>query len=284
MFGDLNSTGASQLQPGDAIGKARRHAVRVLCYHAIADLADDLALKPYGIPPDQFEGQIDALLRRGYRFLTPDEFSRFLAGAPVPRKAVLLTFDDCFADLASAAAPLLRVRGIPAIAFAVTGQMTSEWHAAVAAADLELLTNNELLGLTSARIEIGAHSRTHIALSQLSENEIADEIEGSIADLASRGVRRPRFFAYPHGAHDIRVRRVAARAGLEGAFTVRAGTIRLGADPMALRRIEVRRSDSGWRFLWLVASGGFRLSRWAPRSKGVRRAFGWVSSRRGGGA
>ena len=65
--------------------------------------------------------QIDDLARRGCAFLSGAEFDRYMRGeAGVPRKAVLLTFDDCYRDLLEIAAPVLKARGIPAIAFAVT--------------------------------------------------------------------------------------------------------------------------------------------------------------------
>ena len=95
--------------------------MRVLCYHSIADLAGDPVLEPYGVPRPEFRRHLE-LLDRHFCLIGPDEFFRYLKGTGgVPRRAVLLTFDDCYTDLVTAALPELRARNASALAFVVTG-------------------------------------------------------------------------------------------------------------------------------------------------------------------
>lgn len=69
----------------------------------------------------QFESQIRGLAQKGYRTLKADEFAGFLEGRPLPKKSVLLTFDDGYLDNWVYAHPILKRYGMSAILFAITG-------------------------------------------------------------------------------------------------------------------------------------------------------------------
>ncbi len=145
-----------------------------LCYHAIRDQSTDPLLAPYGIRPEIFANNstICLLLAFPSSLRTPSaNFLRF--GAPLPRRPVLLTFDDCYQDLLEIARDVLKPRGIQAIAFAVTGMEsgTNEWDQAYGADCLELLTGEQLRELTSLGVEVGSHSRTHREMPLLGELE-----------------------------------------------------------------------------------------------------------------
>jgi GT2 family glycosyltransferase/peptidoglycan/xylan/chitin deacetylase (PgdA/CDA1 family) len=236
----------------EAGGPPRRRSVRVLCYHAIADLQGAPIIEPYGIPPSEFRRQLQ-LLARHFRFISPDEFARYLRGGGVPRRAVLLTFDDCFRDLLDDALPLLREFRAPALAFTVTGKIggSYDWDEALGAPRLPLLDARGLL-TAAEQVTIGSHTRTHRMLNRLPNDALADEIDGSIADLEALGLPRPRFLAYPHGEHGPAVREAARDAGLLGAFTVEGGRADPDGDSYAIPRTEILRSDTGWRFAWKV--------------------------------
>jgi len=259
----------------EAGGIPRPRPVRVLNYHAIADLGGDPILHEYGVPPDQFEEHLDALTRRGYHFVEPDELLRLLDGVGgVPDRALLLTFDDCYRDLLHTAAPLLEERTIPAIAFAVSGELggTNSWDQGIGARRLELLDAPHLAELAGRGIEIGAHSRTHRPFDSVPEAQLDDEVAGSVADLERAGLGPVRFFAYPHGVHGPAALAAASRAGLKAAFTVDAGRVRPGSNRYALRRVEIERRDLGWRFRWKVFVAGWRL---APMARARHRLRKW---------
>jgi peptidoglycan/xylan/chitin deacetylase (PgdA/CDA1 family) len=236
----------------EAGGRPRRGAVRVLCYHAIADLQGVPIMEPYGIPSSEFRRHL-RLLARHFRFISPDEFARYLRGGGVPARAVLLTFDDCFRDLFMEALPLLREFRVPALAFAVTGKIggSYDWDEALGAPSLPLIDRDGLLA-TAEHIAIGSHTRTHRMLNQIPADALADEIDGSIADLEAMGLPRPQFLAYPYGEHGPAVQDAARDAGLLGAFTVEGGKVDPGVERYAIPRVEIFRSDTGWRFLWKV--------------------------------
>jgi glycosyltransferase involved in cell wall biosynthesis/peptidoglycan/xylan/chitin deacetylase (PgdA/CDA1 family) len=240
-------------------GPLRSRPVRVLCYHAIADLAGRPVLEPYGVPPDEFERQIELVSRR-CNVIDAAEFARFLGGGALPRRPVLLTFDDCYEDLLSEGLPVLLRHGAPGLAFAVTAHVggTNSWDAPTGAPELPLLGAPGLKTLAANGIAIGSHSRTHPMLNRIDAGELRAEVEGSVHDFDALGLPRPQFLAYPHGEHDELVRQEVAAAGFSGAFTVDPGLARPEGERYAVPRLEVLRADVGWRFAWKLVSVGRR--------------------------
>ncbi|HEX3233698.1 MAG TPA: polysaccharide deacetylase family protein [Gemmatimonadales bacterium] len=260
-------------------GIPRARPMRVLSYHAIADLSGDPVLEQYGVPPSSFQQQLVTMQRAGFHFITADEFIRFLGGeGGLPRRAVLLTFDDCYQDLADNALPLLRQLRIPAVAFAVSGLVggLNEWDLRVGRRALRLLDSSGLRQLVQNWVEIGAHSCTHPNLTTISDAQLADETVGSAAQLATLAHHPVRLFAYPYGAHDARVHQAVRAAGFAAAFTVDPGWVHPGRDRYTVPRVEIMRRDVGWRFRLKLGVAGRSLR---PRLGIRRRLRQWLGPR-----
>lgn len=110
-------------QPGDGRTVQRRSTLRTLVYHRLEDPAiprHDLAPDPVSASPALFERHIQHLARF-YSPVGADEVHAALAGRhALPRRAVLVTFDDgyrCFLDIAW---PILKRYGVPAVLFVPT--------------------------------------------------------------------------------------------------------------------------------------------------------------------
>lgn len=221
--------------------------VAVLAYHAIADLREDSLLREYGVPPQRFAEHLDALRRWGWRFVDLHVVLRAFDGQTrLPARAVLLTFDDGYADLLTEGLPLLAERGIPAVLFAVADHVggVNEWDSARGARELRLLDADGLRALASAGVEIGSHTSSHPDLARLGPPELEAELAGSAAELESLGVPRPRALSYPYGETTQEVAAAAQRAGYSVAFTVRPGIADGRIDRFAVPRIEVFPSDT----------------------------------------
>src|SRR5690348_18438578 len=82
------------------------------------------------VSPQRFNAHVDWLVRHDFRTLTVAEtVDWFRYRYPLPRRTVLLTFDDGYGDLADHAFPALRAAGLSALVFIVTGlnASTNEW-------------------------------------------------------------------------------------------------------------------------------------------------------------
>jgi len=254
--------------------------VLVLCYHAIEDQSDDPVLAPYGVPPKRFADQLDSLTRRGFSFISPDQLAAFLRSkAPLPRRPVLLTFDDGHAGLLDVARSLLRPRGIQALAFVVTdvASGTNEWDQAYGAKTLRLLTNEERKEAESLGVEIGSHSRTHREMPLLTDRERRLEARGSSADLVSAGLRLPRFFAYPFGARNEDSRKAVAEAGFLAAFGLSYRRASQASDMFDLPRVMILSTDGSRRF-WMKTAAPDIVRWYYHGRRGFRALFHRVSA------
>jgi peptidoglycan/xylan/chitin deacetylase (PgdA/CDA1 family) len=232
----------------------------VLAYHSVADLGGDPILAQFGVPPTRFAAQLDSLRRRGWSFVDLDAVLYALAGERrLPRRAVLVTFDDCYADLLAAGVPILAEREIPAIAFAVAGLLgaTNQWDLKLGAQELSLLDADGLRELHANRVEIGSHGVWHRPLTKVPADELEDELVGSARRLEQVGLSRPRAFSYPYGDLSAKVAGAARDAGYSAAFTTEPGVVRRHSERTALPRIEVHASDLPWQVRILARTAGW---------------------------
>jgi peptidoglycan/xylan/chitin deacetylase (PgdA/CDA1 family) len=226
-----------------AIGRRR---LRILAYHAVVDLRADPVLAEYGVPPTLFAAQLDALSEHGWTFVGLDAvLASFDGGEPLPRRAVLLTFDDAYADLLEIACPLLEARGIPALAFAVADLVgtTNVWDQAKGAAALDLLDAGGLREVAERGVEVGSHTASHRSLLSVDGRELGGELAGSATTLEGLGLSRPRAFSYPYGDASAGLAAAVEDAGYEIAFTTAWGDPR-GVDRCLIPRVEIHASDT----------------------------------------
>jgi peptidoglycan/xylan/chitin deacetylase (PgdA/CDA1 family) len=78
------------------------------------------------------------------------------------------------------------------------------------------------------------------ALTELPDDDLARELDGSLADVRQRTGRDVVGLSFPHGRQDERVRSAALAAGAPWACSSRRGLNDPGTDPYALRRVEIR--------------------------------------------
>src|SRR5690349_8292741 len=115
-----------------------------------------------------------------------------------------------------------------------------------------------------ARMSFGAHSRTHASLPGLEQDALGREVHGCRAELETALGAPVRLFAYPYGERDERVEAEVEAAGFVAACGIEPGRNRPNCEPFALRRLEVRGTDSLLRFaltLWLGDTRAFRRGR-----------------------
>lgn len=101
----------SPLQPLFNWRASRR--LTVLAYHGIDH-------------PEQFERQLDYLATHSHPVSLDQVVAALEMGGGLPRRAVLLTFDDGERSILDLGMPMLRERGLPAVSFVVAGLLDGE--------------------------------------------------------------------------------------------------------------------------------------------------------------
>ncbi len=169
----------------------------ILTYHSLDDSGS-----PISVAPDEFRGHLRWLASGRVPVVSLERLVAMPAGA----EGVALTFDDGFANFGEIAAPLLRDHGLPATVFVVSGHVGHDnaWggHAADRVPRLPLLDWEELGRLAEEGVTLGAHTRTHPHLTQVTVAQREDELSGAAETIRERTGRVPRQFAYPYGDVD----------------------------------------------------------------------------------
>lgn len=221
----------------------------VLCYHGVSpDWGADIS-----IPPERLEAQLRTLVRRGYRGAT---FTEALVDPPA-EKTLVVTFDDALCSVLERAAPILERLGLPGTLFVPTAMVgddrpraawsgITQWLETQHAAELELMSWDQIVSLSEAGWEIGAHARTHPRLPDLDAAALETELRGSRQDVEARLARPCSSLAYPYGAVDDRVVNATAEAG----FAAAAGLPHPLHGPARLNwpRVGIHHGDGRVRF------------------------------------
>lgn len=218
-----------------------RTRIPILLYHSVAD-APAGPFAPWTLPPDRFEEHLDVIQAEDRTALTLSELVRRTStGAPLPTRPVVITFDDGFADNATAAWPALQARGLPATAYITTGPLRQPdgWTQHEASGRRPMLTPEQVVRLDAEGCEIGAHTVTHPELDCLHQDRARAEIVGSRRDLEDLLGHPIASFAYPHGHHDRCTRGLVVDAGFDSAVAVKDALSHAGDDRFALARLTV---------------------------------------------
>ena len=190
---------------GRPLGLSSPNRLRVLLYHDIP-------------PPEQFQfARQIRWLAQSWSFVTPEYFVAMISGAePIQGSNLLLTFDDGFVSNRQVAEQVLKPLGIQALFFVVSDFVNIEdpietqcfiakhifpgLHVESIPAHLRNMNWDDLAYLLETGHTIGAHTCTHIRLSELHQNmELEAEIIGSAAKLESKLGIKVDHFAYSFG-------------------------------------------------------------------------------------
>jgi peptidoglycan/xylan/chitin deacetylase (PgdA/CDA1 family) len=187
-----------------------------------------------------------------------------------------MTFDDGFADFATAALPALAAHGIPSTLYVTTGALRGSPAPGSRLEDAEMLAFSRLRELELAGVEIGCHGHTHVQLDTVTEARVVEDVERSRDLLEEELGHRVPSFAYAHGYSSPLVRRVVRAAGFDSACAVRNAFSSATDHPFALARLMVM-ADMGLDTIrgWLARD----VDPPAPFREGIE-TLGWRWVRR----
>jgi peptidoglycan/xylan/chitin deacetylase (PgdA/CDA1 family) len=225
MIEDYNGSGA--IAPGRQVVVPKRpwnlsgvepggyQIVPVLVYHNIGPQARGRLV----IAAGTFEEQMRYLKTRGYRVISLRQAVEFMAlKRQLPRKAVVITFDDGWKPFREYAYPVLKELGFTATLFIYTdfvgARLGSSWE--------------DLRQFAREGFDIQAHSKTHNDLRRRpdeSEDQFRQRMQVELVQPLAVFQRQlgqtPTILAYPYGSHDEAVVAYVKRAGYVAAFDVR---------------------------------------------------------------
>ena len=219
---------------------AGRASIRVpiLMYHYIRDNPDarDVLGANLSVSPTEFRLQMDWLARSGYHPVDLDDLRAYLLdGRTLPSRPVVISLDDGYSDLYTAAYPVLRAHQFKAVAYIVTGFLGRPTN----------VTPAQVVDMNANGIEIGSHTVSHADLTKLSGAELQRQLDDSKVTLEAILGHPVLDFCYPSGAVNPTVVHAVQTAGYQSATTTRGGnTAHSAADRFEWTRVRVSGGES----------------------------------------
>jgi biofilm PGA synthesis lipoprotein PgaB len=162
-----------------------------------------------------FRSQLDAIAKGGFHVIPLQALrDHLVAGKPIPKNSLVLTFDDNGEGIYRNAYPLLQQYRFPATLFVHTnyvGKTTSKHHN----------TWDELREMQrSGLVDVQSLTANHPPdLTKLSDADVIHELRLSAFSIEHRLGHKVYALVYPYDVYDDRVERLAAQNGYVLAFT-----------------------------------------------------------------
>lgn len=251
------------------VSKSRR-PIAILSYHqTAAPPRRGTPVRSLVLSPDGFARQMRALRLLGYRGLSMRDLEPYLRGEKAGR-VVGVTLDDGYVNNFDEALPVLRDLGFTATAYIVSAQIggTNAWDHPKGVPPARLMDVAHLKAWCAAGMEIGAHTRNHVNLSESTDDVAREEIAGCKQDLERVLGTEVRSFCYPYGEHRARHAALLREAGYATGTTVISSRTQPGDDLLRLPRLSVHLEDTLPLFLAQVATDfeDWRMAR--PKMRG----------------
>lgn len=217
--------------------RSRTLTVPVLMYHKIDSVPDSI----WFVGPADFEAQLQFLREAGYRSVLPDELAANRKwGNPLPRRPVMLTFDDGYRNNLTQAEPLLRKYGFRGIVYLTTARIAETPDRRVTAEGAEYLTWGEVKEMHErGTLAFGAHGHTHANLA--AAQDPWPDVRECYRQIKHHLKARPDSFCYPGGQVSDRAVAAVRRSGFTTAMVCedRVARIDLGDDLLGIPRVSV---------------------------------------------
>ena len=218
-------------------GRVPTHSI---FYHRVADDQPN----PWTMTRDQFKRQID-WFQKEFDLVSLAELQRRIDSGFNDRPTLAITFDDGYAENCEYALPLLIERKIPVCYFITIDNVIRQApfpHDVELGQNLPVNTIESLRGLSNSGIEIGAHTRTHLDLGQVSDSALlADEVIQASREIEELIGKPVQYFAFPFGQRENLnhgVFSMLKEHGFLGVCSAYGGWNNIGGDSFHIHRIH----------------------------------------------
>lgn len=206
------------------------HGIPVLMYHYVYT-PDDLpkTINTNYILDSKLEEQLKYLKEQDFYFPSYQELSAYIKGEiDLPKKSVILTFDDGQKGFLKYGIPLLEKYQIPATSFIIASQNGKEKVKKYASEYITFQSHSYDMHKGGGNIEHGG------IISALNMEQIKEDLL-----KAQNIVENTEAFAYPYGDVTVQGQQAIQEAGILCAFTTEYGKVKKGQDPTKLPRVRV---------------------------------------------
>ncbi len=191
---------------------------------------------------EELKQHIEFLKKEGAVPISLDQLYKHLnQGAPVPDKAIVLTFDDNYQGFYDNAYPLLKELKWPAAMFVHTNFVGDKKN------DHPKMTWETLMQLDKeGLVTIGSHTLSHRRLADITPEEQQEEITKSKSILEGKLGHPIPYFAYPEGSNNETTQKLTRAAGYTMSFTIVNGAAEESPNIVAVNRYLHTKIEKAW--------------------------------------
>jgi len=220
-----------------AVGR-RNITLPILMYHYVRkppSMRSDLLGYKLSVSPADFSTQMDWLARNGFHTVDFNDVRAYFGGGqPLPSKPVVITLDDGYADLYTAAFPILSAHDFKAVAYIVSGFVGQPRY----------VTADQVVQMDHNGIEIASHTVDHADLARSSAGSVWRQLTDSKRSLEQLLGHPVLDFAYPSGKFNAQVVAAVRQAGYDTAVTTFDSVDHSYADRYLWTRVRVGGGES----------------------------------------
>lgn len=209
----------------------------VLMYHHVqeSETAKKNGNGNLTVYPDIFDKQLAYLQSHGYQSIGPSDLIAFFnEGKSLPKKGILLTFDDGYEDFNRLAAPILSKYSFKSTLFTPTGLLENPGY----------LSWQAVQSLAGSGVYIGNHTWSHKNMGA-GLDTIKREIDTAARQLSEKGLDPLKVFAYPYGTISQRAINYLSESGFQLAFTTQPGRTLCKKQRLTLPRVRIGNGNLG---------------------------------------
>jgi len=235
----------------------------VLMYHKVSqDKKDRLT-----VTANDLELHFAWMKERGYHSLSFRELKQLIKeGEPLPRKSVILTFDDGYRDFRTIVLPLLKKFDLKATVFVPLAYIgkTNSWDNA----NDPLMSADDLRAVAGdPHVEAGIHSFLHKSYADMAIEDMDEDLKNCFSTISYYNLPFVRALAYPFGGYPkndpvLKEQMFTLFKEREIDFALRIGN-QVNKYPLKqpyeLKRIDVRGTDSFFVFRTKLRKGRAKL-------------------------
>lgn len=207
----------------------------VLMYHSVG--RNNLF---FNVQPQDFIKQMNYLKKKRFKVVSLKQLVEWIEKKqPIPKKTIILTFDDGYQDNYFNVWPILKKNNFPATIFLVPDLINRRIGDSKNIV-LDMLNWLEIREMhQSGLIDFQPHSLTHRVLNQIDLEQAEEEIKKSKEIIEEQLNKVCCFFAYPRGDFDEKVVNVLKKFGLTAGLTLRHGFVDERVDLFKLPRQSI---------------------------------------------
>lgn len=202
-------------------------AIPVLMYHSIGFEEEN----PVRLPLENLKKQMKYLKDNDYTPLSLDElYNYFVNKEPLPKRPIVLTFDDGYLDNYTKLYPILKKYNFKATIFVITASIDKE---------KDFLTLKQLRELDNNCISIESHTVSHEKLAHIPYTKQLETLKKSKAFLEKNLNKKVNYIAYPYGEYNKDTIKATKEAGYTMAFTTHDAWASSSNGLLSLNRVYI---------------------------------------------